>query len=127
MAELVAVVFEVTVKVAVHTTPGDRLEMVTVNGEMDVVTDELETTVLSESFLTVTSTVTPAPGSFELMATFASVWRPKLYIHRFRSRLPKNDIFLSWSGGRCRRSVGPGLLQANNPAKMKHVTHKLHP
>ena len=79
MAELVAVVFEVTVKVAVHTTPGDRLEMVTVNGEMDVVTDELETTVLSESFLTVTSTVTPAPGSFELMATFASVWRPKLY------------------------------------------------
>jgi hypothetical protein len=99
VAVLVEVVFDVITKLAVHTTPGVRFDKVTVSGETVVVNNVLDTVELSESFFTVTSTVTPDGGIFELMVTFASWFAPKAaYIPEPGSMSIEKMIFSSATG-----------------------------
>ena len=71
-AVLVAFDFEVTVIKATHSTPG--VNPVTVTGLLAAVEDKFEvnTTVLSDFFLTVTSIVTPSLGNVDVIFAFNS-------------------------------------------------------
>jgi len=62
-------VLEVTTTVAVHKAPGDNPAIVMVLSAVLLEIELLNTVVLSESFITVTPTVTPAVGMVELILT----------------------------------------------------------
>lgn len=120
-AELVGFVFDVTVKVAVHTVPAGRDVIVDVNAAVLLVSVELDTRELSRSLRTCKSRVTPAEGNLELIIIFTSCDAPNAAkIVEPGSISIEKTMFSSVTGGVVVLELPPDLLHEKR--KVNRIT-----
>ena len=123
---MVAVALEVTTTVAVHKAPGLNPEMVMVLSAVVLEIELLNTVELSESFKTVTPTVTPVEGKVELTLTMIGCevpTTPKIFPapgSTLTEKATADSVGVTGVGGVGGVGVGesPPLLQDNRKNEM---------